>query len=206
MDMLVAGKEHLFSASNKWPLDRFEIRPHLCNQTYASVVPFHRNETGLSTTLLSFVNNKQQTTFTTTNLNVNIVQKRANLTYSSRKPTDMTPPPQTLRILCFGNSLTAGFSQWGMEYFPYANHLPGPLQKQSPSTTISIDVAALSGDKVTGPTGQYLRRLESRCTKARAAPYDWIIIMGGTNDLGWGVAAEEIYEGLSIFNTLISYM
>jgi hypothetical protein len=26
--------------------------------------------------------------------------------------------------------------------------------------------------------------------------YDWIIILGGTNDLGYGLRAEVIYEGL----------
>lgn len=105
--------------------------------------------------------------------------------------------PKKLRILCFGNSLTAGYCAWGTEHFPYADHLPPPLQKLWPDTSIEIDVAALSGDRVVG--GQYLRRLESRLDRAGASqnPYDWVIMMGGTNDLGWGCVADSLYEGLS---------
>lgn len=113
-----------------------------------------------------------------------------------------SPAPKRLRILCFGNSLTAGSCAWGMQHFPYADHLPTPLQKLWPETSIEIDVAALSGDRVVG--GQYLRRLDSRLEKASASqnPYDWIIIMGGTNDLGWGCAPDRLYEGLSMYSIM----
>lgn len=113
-----------------------------------------------------------------------------------------SPVPQKLQILCFGNSLTAGYCDWGTEHYPYADHLPTPLQKLYPETSIHIDVAALSGDRVLG--GQYLRRLEARLSKADASqtPYDWVIMMGGTNDLGWGNVPDRIYDGLSICSLL----
>lgn len=113
-----------------------------------------------------------------------------------------SPAPERLRILCFGDSLTAGYCAWGMQHFPYAEHLPTPLQKLWPETSIEIDVAALSGDRVIN--GQYLRRLDSRLGKASASqnPYDWIIIMGGTNDLGWGCAPNRLYEGLSMYSII----
>lgn len=113
-----------------------------------------------------------------------------------------SPVPKKLRILCFGNSLTAGYCAWGTEHFPYADHLPTPLQQLYPETSIHIDVAALSGDRVVG--GLYLRRLESRLSKANASqnPYDWVIIMGGTNDLGWGCVPDRLYEGLSMCSIL----
>lgn len=89
-----------------------------------------------------------------------------------------------------------------MEHYPYADHLPTPLQKLSPKSSIHIDVAALSGDRVLG--GQYQRRLEARLSKADASqtPYDWVIMMGGTNDLGWENVPDRIYEGLSMCSLL----
>jgi len=99
----------------------------------------------------------------------------------------------SLRVLCFGDSLTAGYTNWGMRHFPYAAHLTDHLQAAFPSTLIHVDVEGMSGAQV---RGQYTGRLNRACTKAKDAPYDWIVIMGGTNDLGWGGQPQEIYEAL----------
>ena len=98
-----------------------------------------------------------------------------------------------LRILCFGDSLTAGYSQFGMLHFPYAVHLKEKLQAAFPSLEIHIDVEGMSGAQV---RGEYLGRLNRACSKVQDQPYDWIIAMGGTNDIGWGGQPEEIYEAL----------
>ena len=45
--------------------------------------------------------------------------------------------------------------------------------------------------------GQYIDRLNRALIKAKNDPYDWILIMGGTNDLAWGRQPENIYEDLS---------
>ena len=58
---------------------------------------------------------------------------------------------------------------------------------------IHIDVEGMSGAQV---RGQYLGRLSRACTRAKDQLYDWIIVMGGTNDLGWGGQPEDIYEAL----------
>ena len=101
--------------------------------------------------------------------------------------------PKSLRILCFGDSLTAGYTSYGWEFHPYADHLRAGLQHALPSSNIEIDVAGLSGDQV---QGSYLPRIKAKCVNTET-PYNWIIIMGGTNDLGWGQQPDIIYEGLS---------
>lgn len=104
--------------------------------------------------------------------------------------------PKNLRILCFGDSLTAGYTMCGYEHHPYADHLRTSLEHMLNSSDVQVEVAGLSGDQV---QGQYLRRIKAKCPISKEPKYDWIIIMGGTNDLGWGQQPETIYEGLSKF-------
>ena len=105
--------------------------------------------------------------------------------------------PKSLRILCFGDSLTAGYTKYGYEHQPYADRLRAGLRYLLSTKTVDVEVAGLSGDLVQGPMGQYLGRIKDKCPVDEQRQYDWIIIMGGTNDLGWGAEANEIYEGLS---------
>lgn len=105
------------------------------------------------------------------------------------------PLPKSLRILCFGDSLTAGYTMCGFEHHPYADHLRVGLQHMLSISDVEVDVAGLSGDQV---QGQYLKRIRAKCAVNKNIPYDWIIIMGGTNDLGWGQNPDAIYEGLSM--------
>lgn len=101
--------------------------------------------------------------------------------------------PKSLRILCFGDSLTAGYTSYGWEFHPYADHLRVGLQHTLSTSDIEVDIAGLSGDQV---QGSYLSRIKAKCVDTNT-PYDWIIIMGGTNDLAWGQRPDTIYEGLS---------
>ena len=116
--------------------------------------------------------------------------------------TSLNDGPKSLRILCFGDSLTAGYSEYGYFHYPYAKRLQAPLENYLPLTKITVDVAGLSGDRVIA--GQYLRRMQAQCVNAEEKPYDWIIVLGGTNDLGWSELPEKIYEGLSMILALDS--
>ncbi len=104
--------------------------------------------------------------------------------------------PKSLRILCFGDSLTAGYTMYGLEHHPYADHLRVGLEHMLTSSDIQTEVAGFSGDQV---QGSYLNRIKRKCPVTQGRLYDWVIIMGGTNDLAWGQEPEQIYEGLGRF-------
>ena len=100
--------------------------------------------------------------------------------------------PKSLRILCFGDSLTAGYTSYGWEFYPYADHLRVGLQNMLATSDIEVDVDGRSGDQV---RASYLPRIKRKCADTEKS-YDWIIVMGGTNDLAWGQPPDTIYEGL----------
>ena len=91
--------------------------------------------------------------------------------------SDTIPSPSSVRILCFGDSLTAGSSRYGMLHFPYADVLKERLRSAFPAMEAHIDVEGMNGAQV---RGQYLGRLSRACAKAGQF-YDWIIVMGGTS-------------------------
>lgn len=76
-----------------------------------------------------------------------------------------------LKILCFGNSLTAGFRSYGIEpNHPYALTLKEQLlsAELDPSILggdglIDIDVEGQPGDLVNCPPGRFLERMKRRC-------------------------------------------
>ncbi|KAI1214193.1 SGNH hydrolase [Annulohypoxylon truncatum] len=102
---------------------------------------------------------------------------------------------KTLRILCFGNSLTSGFPAGK----PYAERLKEKLEDAFLGHgygEILYEVDGVPGDLVT--RGSYLGRMEDAWKQAmrNREPYDWTIVLGGTNDLGWGCSAEDLIAGL----------
>ena len=111
------------------------------------------------------------------------------------EPTAPKPTlPKSLRILCFGDSLTAGYTNSGYSHYPYADNLRVNLQHKLSTPDIEVEVAGFSGDQV---RGLYLTRIKAKCPVTKERRYDWVIVMGGTNDLAWGERPEKIYEGLS---------
>ncbi|KAL4888790.1 SGNH hydrolase [Aspergillus ambiguus] len=100
---------------------------------------------------------------------------------------------QKISILCFGNSLTAGYHQFGLDYHPYAWKLEEKLKAAFPSHTFQVDVDGLPGDLVIHPPGRFLPRLQRRCAEIS---YDWVIVLGATNDLGHGYPCARIFPAL----------
>ncbi|CAK3845103.1 Hypothetical predicted protein [Lecanosticta acicola] len=116
-------------------------------------------------------------------------------------PSNGIPRPDnsTLRILAFGDSLTEGYTDFGMTFHPYGDALRDTLQESFPNLEITVKVEGMSGDCVLPSLGGFNERLRG-ATKSREPPeFDLIILLGGTNDLAYkmGAGAEgsrEIFE------------
>lgn len=102
----------------------------------------------------------------------------------------MAPP---VRILCLGASITAGWTQLGLRYYPYANTLEARLKEAFPDGRFSVQVDGLPGDTVI--QGQYVMRLRSLVSTA-TSPWDWVIVQGGGNDLVSCREPKQIFEAL----------
>jgi lysophospholipase L1-like esterase len=70
---------------------------------------------------------------------------------------------KSLHILCFGDSLTAGFSLTGVEPHPYEIAMKRTLQKAFPTYQITTDLQGVSGDQVKTPPGGFLTRMDKLC-------------------------------------------
>ena len=108
------------------------------------------------------------------------------------------------RILCYGDSLTAGFCQRGSKFVPYATTLQAKLATLG-LQNVTIDHFGFSG----WTTQQLLKNIEADIltdfagktgpglSKAfRRQSYDLLILMAGTNDLGYGFTNQDITDNL----------
>lgn len=66
---------------------------------------------------------------------------------------------KTLRIFCFGDSLTAGFSAYGSVYHPYSIALTQKLSKDLSHTQVIATDNGMPGDVVT--QGAFAQRFAS---------------------------------------------
>lgn len=71
---------------------------------------------------------------------------------------------EEIKILCFGDSLTAGYSDYGMTMTPYGLWMIDKLEAHWPENTVNVVIEGMSGDLV-GPPGSFLRRLTKKCRK-----------------------------------------
>lgn len=100
----------------------------------------------------------------------------------------MTEGRQPLRLLAVGDSLTAGYYHFGSGYHPYAEHLSELFE--SAQVPVIIDEKGVSGERA---ASTMVRRLET-LLESKESFYDWILILGGTNDIGYHVSAANIFE------------
>lgn len=127
-------------------------------------------------------------------------------------PSDLAPMPVSFNagspglarhILCYGDSLTAGYYSKGRRFEPYARALAEGLDLAGLSCKVSfcghsgrtaeemVHAAGSSLTDVVGLRGKgLLRMLEED------GPFDLVIIMAGTNDLGFGATHAQLLEWL----------
>lgn len=99
-------------------------------------------------------------------------------------------PSKSIRILCYGDSLTAGFFANGTRFSPYGEALQTTLRSRGFRCEVSI--CGLSGHRA----DQMVAELDSKvckdmcgksgkglaCILDQDGPYDLVILMAGTND------------------------
>ena len=71
-------------------------------------------------------------------------------------------PMSPIRILR-RDSLTWGWTMFGIDARPYAGALVTALKKRISTTSISADVQGLPGDQVVSPPGGFVRRVNILC-------------------------------------------
>lgn len=105
-------------------------------------------------------------------------------------------------ILCFGDSLTAGYTNCGTEFHPYSNTLDKLLLEEKSENNFKVVEFGFSGEKVC-PT-MYNRLRETLTMKGIENSLTYlpfqniIIILGGTNDLGYNKSTENICKHLKL--------
>ena len=88
---------------------------------------------------------------------------------------------ENVRILCFGDSLTAGYSYFGETFTPYAENMNSWLNAAWPATKVTVDVDGLSGDRVISES--FLSRIIAKCklTSFLASQYNCYFVSTAVN-------------------------
>jgi lysophospholipase L1-like esterase len=98
--------------------------------------------------------------------------------------------PTTSHIVCFGDSLTAGF-QAATEANPQGVETPyGRYLQELMGPAVRVSVSGICGEL----TGEMVLRFRSAVLAAQPTH---AVILGGTNDLGWNAQTGEIMGNLS---------
>ena len=113
--------------------------------------------------------------------------KRTNTPKAPSAPLKRLPPPIPkplplhnrfmMNVLCFGDSLTAGYHDHGKAFAPYGNHLKQLLTLSS-RTPVNLKIKGIVGEMT---HKQMVSRLPE--VLGNSSVFDWVVILGGTNDI-----------------------
>jgi len=110
-----------------------------------------------------------------------------------------------LRILTFGASLIRGHTDGGLRATPFAPWMQKRLLEKWPDkeeNDVRFTVNGVSGSMA---TLWYKRRMEEVYedyeTTSTAPLFDWVVLLGGTNDLAYNKPPGDIFDALTtVFN------
>jgi lysophospholipase L1-like esterase len=130
--------------------------------------------------------------------------------FSSGTTAAVTTNSRVFNILCYGDSLTAGTSPPGAEYYPYASYLEQAL-KDKGLENVLVRHRGLPG----WTTHQMLKDLDHEETGLRSAikgaieqdpvaGVSLVILLAGTNDLAQHITAGEIASNVRALH-VVSY-
>eukprot|EP00484_Ammonia_sp_Unknown_P018053 CAMPEP_0197026724 /NCGR_PEP_ID=MMETSP1384-20130603/6757_1 /TAXON_ID=29189 /ORGANISM="Ammonia sp." /LENGTH=211 /DNA_ID=CAMNT_0042455443 /DNA_START=35 /DNA_END=667 /DNA_ORIENTATION=+ len=96
-----------------------------------------------------------------------------------------------ISILCFGDSLTAGYTNFGMQHIPYSHFLQELIEKDyAKSIKLKIMESGVDGELV---VNSMLNRISEILKKET---FDIVLFLGGTNDVGHRKPTKEICTAL----------
>jgi len=115
-------------------------------------------------------------------------------------------PINMVKILLIGDSLTEGYYHNGMRFHSYANKLEELLYSKFPNKINSnsemitnqflIEERGVSGELTSQISHRLTNILDHNTNNPKETPYDIVCILGGTNDLGYELAAQSIFQNL----------
>ncbi|HZC68389.1 MAG TPA: SGNH/GDSL hydrolase family protein [Nitrospirales bacterium] len=100
------------------------------------------------------------------------------------------PVPTLPLIICFGDSLTAGFQSPTEECPDYQETPYGRFLAERLVDRARVQISGVCGE-LTAEMGE---RFERDVVRHRPA---WVVTLGGTNDLGWNLQPVEIMRNLT---------
>ena len=114
---------------------------------------------------------------------------------------------RVIRILCFGDSLTSGFSTTTIELHPYSTRLQELfdcynrtlLSTSIPRPIFEVHNVGMPGEKA---KDQMFPRLNQILQRA-VVKYRWVIILAGTNDMRNSRKNSSISDSIAIFSALV---
>jgi len=110
--------------------------------------------------------------------------------------SSMPAVPTFARVVALGDSLTTGFQAYGPfgnseVSTPYTNVLIDRVKGDFPSSVLTVEI--INRGVVGELTEQMLTRLSRDVIQLSPKI---VIVLGGSNDLGWGLGPEEIFANL----------
>ena len=104
-----------------------------------------------------------------------------------------------LRFLAIGDSLTCGYHNNGFSFHPYSQHLSHLFSLEH--IPILINQKGVAGEVV---VPSMVKRAETLLLNESNPDYDWVIVLGGTNDLAQGRTSENIFnQGLKLIYDMV---